>query len=95
MAAWMALFTEVDSFCAQRCISSRVNWPPAGSSRAWTNAVRSGLYTDVIDHKNRVIASAYALKNPLEYFAELSAARFVGIDYHLRDFDDVKAARGF
>ena len=49
--------------------------------------MRSGLYTDVIDHKNRVIASAYALKNPLEYFAELSAARFVGINYHPFDKD--------
>jgi len=54
------------------------HWPDhhAPIHQAWTNAVRSGLYTDVIDHKNRVIASAYALKNPLEYFAELSAARF-------------------
>lgn len=50
--------------------------------QAWENAVRSRLYQDVIDYKNRRIASAYALKNPLEYFAELSAARFVGINYH-------------
>ena len=65
------------------------HWPDhhAPIHQAWTNAVRSGLYTDVIDHKNRVIASAYALKNPLEYFAELSAARFVGINYHPFDKD--------
>ena len=50
--------------------------------QAWMNAVRSGLYKDVADRKSRTVASAYAIKNPLEYFAELSAARFVGINYH-------------
>jgi hypothetical protein len=44
--------------------------------------VQTGLYKDVMDNKSRVIASAYAIKNPLEYFAELSAASFVGINYH-------------
>ena len=57
---------------------------------AWMNAVRSGLYKDVIDRKNRTIASAYAVKNPLEYFAELSAARFVGIEYHPFDKAELK-----
>ncbi len=50
--------------------------------QAWKNAVQNGLYKGVIDNKNRVIASAYAIKNPLEYFAELSAANFVGINYY-------------
>lgn len=50
--------------------------------QAWAHAVSQGLYKDVPDHKNKVIATAYAAKNPLEYFAELSAARFVGINYH-------------
>ncbi len=53
--------------------------------KAWTNAVKMGLYKDVTDYKHRTIASAYALKNPLEYFAELSTARFVGINYHPYD----------
>lgn len=60
------------------------NWPDqyAPIRQAWTNAVQSGLYKNVTDHKHRAIASAYAIKNPLEYFAELSAARFVGINYY-------------
>lgn len=58
---------------------------------AWENAVRLGLYTGVKDYRNRVIESAYALKNPLEYFAELSAARFVGINY--QPFDAQGLAR--
>ena len=48
---------------------------------AWEAAATKGLYKNVLDYKGRVIASAYAGKNQLEYFAELSAAYFVGLHY--------------
>lgn len=47
----------------------------------WDNAVARGLYRDVKDYKGQTIADAYARHNQLEYFAELSAAYFVGINY--------------
>lgn len=47
----------------------------------WDNAVSNGLYRDVRDYKGATIADAYARTNQLEYFAELSAAYFVGINY--------------
>lgn len=49
--------------------------------QAWENAVAKGLYRNVTNAKGQTIASAYAEKNQLEYFAELTAAYFVGIDY--------------
>lgn len=50
--------------------------------QAWKHAADSGLYQGVADYKGKTIASAYATKNTLEYFAEISAAYFVGINYH-------------
>lgn len=44
-------------------------------------AIARGLYRDVQDYKGKAIANAYARHNALEYFAELSAAYFVGINY--------------
>ena len=35
-----------------------------------------------MDYKNRLKSKAYAIKNNLEYFAELSAMYFVGGDYY-------------
>lgn len=60
------------------------HWPDRHGPilQAWNNAMQSGLYRNVRDYKGRVIFSAYARKNQLEYFAELSAAWFVGINYH-------------
>lgn len=48
----------------------------------WENAARQGLYSQVKDYAGRTVPSAYAGKNQLEYFAELSAAYFVGLNYH-------------
>jgi hypothetical protein len=48
---------------------------------AYLNAKNKGLYLNVKDYKGKTIQSAYALKNKLEYFAELSAMYFVGGDY--------------
>jgi hypothetical protein len=59
--------------------------------QAWQNAVDRGLYRDVVDHKGRKIASAYAETNSLEYFAEMSAAYFVGINYFPFDRRGLKA----
>lgn len=59
------------------------NWPdrfPAIYKR-WKNAKDSGLYLNVKDIKGKTIKQAYARKNQLEYFAELSAIYFVGGNY--------------
>ena len=50
--------------------------------RAWEHARDAGLYRDVPDlEEPKVHATAYALTNPLEYFAELSCMHFVGCNY--------------
>lgn len=49
--------------------------------QAWRNALNKGLYRNVQDIKGRLIPTAYARKNQLEYFAELSAMYFVGGNY--------------
>lgn len=63
------------------------NWPDRHPAieQAWRNAVDRGLYRNVKDVKGRTLETAYAAKNPLEYFAEVSAAYFVGIDYEPYD----------
>lgn len=60
-----------------------MHWPDRYDVIAapWKLAKAKGLYTNVKDYKNRVKPRAYALKNNLEYFAELSAMYFVGGDY--------------
>ena len=59
------------------------NWPenyePIVS--AYRNAKDLGLYRNVKDSKGKIIKEAYAIKNHLEYFAELSAIYFVGGNY--------------
>jgi hypothetical protein len=57
----------------------------------WEAAVARGLYRNVQDYKGRSIASAYAAQNQLEYFAELSATYFVGINYTPFDRKGLKA----
>ncbi len=59
------------------------NWPESHPPivNAYQNAKRMGLYTNVKDIKGKVIPKAYAIKNQLEYFAELSAIYFVGGNY--------------
>lgn len=47
----------------------------------WEGALARGLYRNVQDYKGQTINEAYARRNQLEYFAELSAAYFVGINY--------------
>lgn len=65
---------------------------------AWQQAMERGLYRDVQDVNGKVIPKAYATTNQLEYFAELSAAYFVGINYFpydragLRRYDPAGAA---
>lgn len=60
------------------------NWPEkhAAILEPWTSAKNSNKYTDVRDINKKTIKSAYARKNQLEYFAELSAMYFVGGNYH-------------
>lgn len=76
------------------------NWPPrhAPMEVAWQRVRDAGMYRDVRDVSGKTIPSAYALTNALEYFAELSAAYFVGINYFPYDrrgllrYDPVGAA---
>lgn len=65
---------------------------------AWQQAMERGLYREVQDVNGKLIPKAYATTNQLEYFAELSAAWFVGIDHFpydragLQRYDPVGAA---
>ena len=60
-----------------------MHWPDKHAQilKPWKNAKSKNLYTNVKDYKNRIKPKAYAIKNNLEYFAELSAMYFVGGDY--------------
>jgi len=60
-----------------------MHWPDKYTQilQPWKNAKSKNLYTNVKDYKNRIKPKAYAIKNNLEYFAELSAMYFVGGDY--------------
>ncbi len=59
------------------------HWPATNAPilASWRGAKDAGLYRNVIDYKGDNVASAYALNNQLEYFAELSAFYFVGGHY--------------
>ncbi len=69
-----------------------MHWPDkyAKILKPWKNAKAKKLYTNVKDYKNRIKPEAYAIKNNLEYFAELSAMYFVGGDYF--PYEKVKLA---
>jgi len=69
-----------------------MHWPDkyAQILKPWKNAKSNNLYTNVKDYKNRIKPEAYAIKNNLEYFAELSAMYFVGGDYF--PYEKVKLA---
>lgn len=49
---------------------------------AWRGSQDKQLYRNVNDYKGKTLPMAYAGKNQLEYFAELSAIYFVGGNYH-------------
>lgn len=59
------------------------NWPESHPPivDAYENAKKLGLYRNVQGNKGEIIAEAYAIKNPLEYFAEISAIYFSGGNY--------------
>lgn len=60
-----------------------LNWPEKHPPihGAYAAAMTQGLYRNVRDNKGKVIPNAYAARNRLEYFAELSAMYFVGGNY--------------
>lgn len=60
-----------------------MHWPDKYTKiiTPWKNAKTRNLYKNVKDYKGRLKPKAYAIKNNLEYFAELSAMYFVGGDY--------------
>ena len=64
------------------------NWPQRHIPiyKTYLNAKGRGLYRNVKDYKGRDIETAYAMKNQMEYFADLSAMYFVGGNYF--PFDD-------
>lgn len=49
--------------------------------QAYQEAKAGGLYRNVQELKGKIIPEAYAMKNQLEYFADLSAMHFVGGNY--------------
>lgn len=59
------------------------NWPEKHPPivNAYQNAKQQGLYLNVENVKGKLIPKAYAMKNQLEYFAELSVIYFVGGNY--------------
>ncbi len=59
------------------------NWPQRHPPiyNAYLNAKNKGLYRNIEDYKGRKIEAAYAIKNQMEYFADLSAMYFVGGNY--------------
>ncbi len=59
-------------------------WPEkrADIFDAWQHAKQAGLYRNVKNDAGATLASAYALQNHLEYFAEISCAYFTGCNYH-------------
>ncbi|WP_395373415.1 hypothetical protein [Marinicella sp. W31] len=64
-----------------------LNWPEKHPPiyEPWEQSKHAQRYTHVKDIKGTVIKSAYARKNQLEYFAELSAMYFVGGNYYPYD----------
>jgi hypothetical protein len=59
--------------------------------QAWQNAVKRGLYRKVKDDKGAILETAYAAKNQLEYFAELSCMYFVGCNYQPFNREELKS----
>ncbi len=59
------------------------NWSQCHSPiyNTYLNAKGKSLYRNVKDYKGRDIEVAYAMKNQMEYFADLSAIFFVGGNY--------------
>ena len=69
-----------------------VNWPEKHPPiyEAWKNAKNENKFVRVRDFKGKTINSAYARKNQLEYFAELSAMYYVGGNYYPYDKEGLK-----
>jgi hypothetical protein len=69
------------------------NWPENQPDimQAWEHARDNNLYRNVQDvQTKRTLASAYALTNQLEYFAELSCMYFVKCNYEPSDRKKLK-----
>jgi len=67
-------------------------WPEdqADICKGYENAVKRKLYLNVKDDQGKSHEKAYALQNPMEYFAELSCMYFTGCDYHPRNRKELK-----
>ena len=68
-------------------------WPEdrAEICKAYDNAVKLKLYLNVRDDHDKTIKKAYAVHNPIEYFAELSCMYFSGCNYSPRNRKELAA----
>jgi len=68
-------------------------WPEdqADICRAFTNALQHRLYCNVQDNRGKLHARAYALQNPMEYFAELTCMYFAACNYPPHDRRELQA----
>jgi hypothetical protein len=69
------------------------HWPEnrADIYEAWDHAMKAGLYQSLRPEDKGTHYPNYAAQNHLEYFAELTAAYFVGINYFPKDGAGLKA----
>ncbi len=70
-----------------------VQWPEDRVEivQAYEHAMSRKLYRNVRDDQGKTHAKAYAIQNPIEYFAELSCMYFAGCDYPPRNRKELKA----
>ncbi len=63
------------------------HWPEdrADIFDAWDQAVKAGRFREVHEEDRHTHNPNYAARNHLEYFAELTATYFVGVEYFPRD----------
>ncbi len=68
-------------------------WPEdqADICLAYEKAMSRKLYRNIRDDQGATHERAYAIQNPMEYFAELSCMYFVGCDYAPRNRKELKA----
>jgi hypothetical protein len=59
--------------------------------QAYENAMKRNLYRNVRTDQKETKEKAYAIQNPMEYFAELSCMYFAGCDYSPRNRKELEA----
>lgn len=59
--------------------------------KAWEDAMQAELYRNIRDDKGKILKAAYATRNQLEYFAELSCMFFSRCNYPPFDWTELQA----